>query len=275
MYTKTAFSSIGLFVEGAKDVIVGDPFFDEHFVITASSETKIRQLLGEPHIRLALESERDVHFETHVIDDWLKPTRPGGLDELHFQTHGVVKDLNRLKRLFWLFSAVLDALGQTGSASTTSASEHAIGAGRLSSTSVGQPVSSPSGGPPIFDSLAYSPAYAVPVSRWYDPLLARRPQELSRLKWLRRSLIPGGLLGFLVVSMVSAPPAGPPLPSQYGALALACVFEGAVSVGLAWYLARWRHVPVSIRAVGITILGLFVVGVLVIAINYLRGFPPS
>jgi hypothetical protein len=274
VYTKTAFSSMGLFLEGAKDVVIDDPLFDQQFVITTSSETKIRQLLGEPHIRLALESERDVHFETHAVGDWHKPNRPGELDELYFQTRGVVEDLNRLKRLFWLFGAVLDALRQMGSASTTSASERGIGADRSSTSSVAQSVSSPWGGPPIVDSLAFTPAYTGPVSRWYDPLLARQPRELGWLRWLRRSLIPGSLLGFLVVSLVSAP-AAPPLPSQYLALALASVFEGAVAVGLAWYLARWRRVPRWIRAVGISILGLFVGGVVIVAINYLLGKPPS
>jgi hypothetical protein len=134
VYTKTAFSSIGLFAVGAKDIVIGDPIFDRQFVITTSSETKTRQLLGEPHVRPALESEPDVHFETHSVGDWYKPNRPGELDELYFQTRGVVKDLNRLKRLFWLFGAVLDALRQMGSASTTSASERGIGADRSSNS---------------------------------------------------------------------------------------------------------------------------------------------
>jgi hypothetical protein len=41
---------------------------------------------------------------------------PEGVDELHFQVVGVIKDVERLKALFDLFAAVLDRLCRIGSA---------------------------------------------------------------------------------------------------------------------------------------------------------------
>ncbi len=38
------------------------------------------------------------------------------MDELHFQTLGVIKDIDRLALLFGLFAAVLDRLCRMGSA---------------------------------------------------------------------------------------------------------------------------------------------------------------
>jgi hypothetical protein len=41
---------------------------------------------------------------------------PQGVDELHFEVVGVIKDIDRLKLLFELFSETLDELCRMGSA---------------------------------------------------------------------------------------------------------------------------------------------------------------
>ena len=41
---------------------------------------------------------------------------PEGVDELYFQVSGVIKDLDRLKELFTLFTETLDQLCRIGSA---------------------------------------------------------------------------------------------------------------------------------------------------------------
>ncbi len=49
-------------------------------------------------------------------EGWFGAKFPEGVDELYFQTHGVIKDKELLKNLFDLFSAVLDELCRQGSA---------------------------------------------------------------------------------------------------------------------------------------------------------------
>jgi hypothetical protein len=56
-----------------------------------------------------------------VKDDegWFGPTFPDGVDELVFVALGVIKDVERLRRLYELFSTTLDALCRMGSAYDT------------------------------------------------------------------------------------------------------------------------------------------------------------
>jgi hypothetical protein len=41
---------------------------------------------------------------------------PAGVDEVHFQVPGVIKDIERLENLFYLFTELLDGLCEIGSA---------------------------------------------------------------------------------------------------------------------------------------------------------------
>jgi hypothetical protein len=51
---------------------------------------------------------------------WFSRIFPEGVDELHFQAGGIIKDVERLKELFALFGLVLDQLCELGSAYQTS-----------------------------------------------------------------------------------------------------------------------------------------------------------
>ena len=115
VYGKSVFSSIAKKL-GSPTISMGDPGFDQTFMVQSNSEERIRYLLSNPNIRSLMEADPDLHFQVKDDDGWFKSKFPGGVDELYFQTYGLVTDLERLKRLFNLFALVLDELCLMGSA---------------------------------------------------------------------------------------------------------------------------------------------------------------
>lgn len=108
-------SGLGRFL-GMQDVEVGDPEFDEAFIVRGNDESKIEELFADPELR-----ELFAHlprFRLNVKDrgDWFGPRYPPDVDELHLETRGVVKDVDQLKRCFAAFSALLHRLCEIGAA---------------------------------------------------------------------------------------------------------------------------------------------------------------
>ncbi|HEY5753386.1 MAG TPA: hypothetical protein VIT21_09570 [Chthoniobacterales bacterium] len=101
---------------GESDVEVGYSEFDEAFVIKGNSEIQLKALFANEELRKLIEEQPDIYF--HVKDDegWFSKKYPEGVDELCFQVHGVIKDLDRLKHLYQLFAVTLHQLCHIGSA---------------------------------------------------------------------------------------------------------------------------------------------------------------
>jgi hypothetical protein len=116
VYRKGIFTEIGKWL-GMQDVTVGHDEFDRDFVIKGNDEQKLRRLFSSQEIRDLISAQPDIHFS--VEDDegklWGK-NFPEGVDELYFQVLGVIKDIERLKLLYELFSETLDELCRMGSA---------------------------------------------------------------------------------------------------------------------------------------------------------------
>ena len=117
IYRRGIFSDLGKML-GMQDVEIGDPKFDEDFIIRGNDETKLRQLFADARLRELISEQPDIHFS--VKDDenrfWGSRNFPPDVDELYFQVIGVIKDVDRLKRLFDLFAETLDQLCRMGSA---------------------------------------------------------------------------------------------------------------------------------------------------------------
>jgi hypothetical protein len=116
IYRKGFFSELGKLL-GMQDIEVGDPEFDEAFIIQGNDEFKVRDLFADAGLRsLALAQPR---LRLSVKDDegWFRAQFPEGVDELYFQAGGVIRDVERLKGLFDLFAEVLERLCRIGSAS--------------------------------------------------------------------------------------------------------------------------------------------------------------
>lgn len=116
VYRKNIFTDIGKLF-GMQAVTLGDAEFDENFILQGNDEEKLRRLFSNKTIRDLICSQPKIRFS--VKDDegkfWGK-NFPAGVDELYFQVVGVIKDIDRLKLLYDLFSETLDELCRMGSA---------------------------------------------------------------------------------------------------------------------------------------------------------------
>ena len=118
VYRKGLFSEIAKWL-GMQDIAIGDEQFDKDFILKSNQEVKLRQLLSEPRIRGMIALQPDIHFEVRDDEGFFGPSFPAGVDELCFQVVGVIKDIERLKSLYELFSETLDRLCRIGSAYET------------------------------------------------------------------------------------------------------------------------------------------------------------
>ena len=115
IYKKGLFSEIGKTL-GMQDIEIGDPEFDEMFVIKGNDEAKLIELFSSDKIRELISGQKNFHMEVKDDEGWFGSQFPEGVDELYFQTHGVIKDIERLKDLYMLFSLILNKLYLMGSA---------------------------------------------------------------------------------------------------------------------------------------------------------------
>ncbi len=115
IYRKNLFSELGRLL-GMQDIEVGDPEFDEDFIIKGNDESKVLDLFANPKIRQMIQDQPKIWLRVKDSEGWFGPEFPEDVDELSFQDVGVIKDVERLKALFDLFAAVLDQLCQIGSA---------------------------------------------------------------------------------------------------------------------------------------------------------------
>ncbi|CCH53200.1 hypothetical protein BN8_02276 [Fibrisoma limi BUZ 3] len=116
IYRKGVFSNLGKWL-GMQDVTVGQPEFDEQFIIQGNDETKLRLLFDNETIRQLIEAQPSISLEVKDDDGWLSASQfPEGVDQLTFVVMGVIKDIERLKQLYELFAEILNHLCQIGSA---------------------------------------------------------------------------------------------------------------------------------------------------------------
>jgi hypothetical protein len=115
VYRKGLFSDLGKIL-GMQDVEVGDREFDRNFIVKGTDEGKLRDLFSNPKIRSLLAEKPELALKVKDDEGWFGPTFPDGVDELYFQVPGVIKDVERLKRLYALFAETLDQLCRMGSA---------------------------------------------------------------------------------------------------------------------------------------------------------------
>jgi hypothetical protein len=115
IYRRHLFTDLAKWL-GMQDISVGDAPFDDAFVIQGNNEEQVRALFADESIRRLIAGQPDVSFMVRGDQGWFSRIHPEGVDELYFQAHGIVKDVDRLKELFALFGLVLDRLCELGSA---------------------------------------------------------------------------------------------------------------------------------------------------------------
>ena len=118
IYRRSRLSALGK-IMGMQDIEIGDPAFDEAFIIQGRDAAKLRLLFSNPRIRELLAAQPEIEFSVTDDEGWFGPKFPEGVDELHFLAHGVIKDVARLKQVYDLFAEVLDELCRMGDAYET------------------------------------------------------------------------------------------------------------------------------------------------------------
>lgn len=114
IYRKGIFSELGKLL-GMQDIEVSDPEFDEAFIIKGNDESAVRELLADPKLRALIQDQPKGRLSVKDGEGWFGPKFPEDVNELHFQVVGVIKDVERLRTLFDLFSVMLDRLCKIGS----------------------------------------------------------------------------------------------------------------------------------------------------------------
>jgi hypothetical protein len=117
VYRKSIFSAVGKLF-GMQDIEVGEDLFDRDFIVKSTDESRVRMLLSNPHLRELIALQPEIHLSVKDDEGWFATRFPEGVDELYFSVTGTIKDLDRLKQLFDLFAALLDALVDLGAADT-------------------------------------------------------------------------------------------------------------------------------------------------------------
>lgn len=108
-------SSIGRLF-GMRDIVIGDRFFDDQFLIKGNSPEKIKLLLADERIRELIRKQPKVHLRIKDDEGIFGADFPDGVDELYFECAGVIKEAEALKDLFELFCRILERLVQIDSA---------------------------------------------------------------------------------------------------------------------------------------------------------------
>ncbi|KAB3526332.1 DUF3137 domain-containing protein [Alkaliphilus serpentinus] len=114
IYKKGLFSDLGKML-GMQDIITGNEDFDENYIIKGNNEELVKGLFSSVEIRTLIEEQPKMTLEIKDSEGFFKKT-PEGVDLLHFQEVGVIKDIERLKRLFMMFSIVISELVDIGAA---------------------------------------------------------------------------------------------------------------------------------------------------------------
>ncbi len=115
LYREGLFSSIGKFL-GSQDIVIGDNFFDDEFIIKGNDENKIIRLFQNERIKELMSYQPSVSIEVRTGEGIFSNKYPDGIDELYFSCRGVMKSKEDLKNLFELFSQILTRLVQIDSA---------------------------------------------------------------------------------------------------------------------------------------------------------------
>ncbi len=105
IYRAGVFSGFGKAL-GMQDVEVGHSRFDRDFVIKGNAPRRLRRLFGNARVRRLIQAQPKIQLTVKGRDGWFG-RYPDGMDELHFQALGAIKDLARLRNLFNLFTEVL------------------------------------------------------------------------------------------------------------------------------------------------------------------------
>ncbi len=108
IYRKSVFSNIGKAL-GMQDIQIGyDDWFDRDFIIKGNNELLLVRLLQNHNIRNLIEKQKNIVLEIKDNEGKFGPKFNENESVLSFMANGVIKDIDRLKNLFYLFEKLID-----------------------------------------------------------------------------------------------------------------------------------------------------------------------
>lgn len=105
IYRKGFFSGLGKAL-GLQDIEIGFPQFDEDFIIKSNDEDLVRNVLGVQEIRSLMSSLKYINIKTRSKHD--------GSGNMEYLVPRVIKDVEAVKNIFHLFTALLDRYDELG-----------------------------------------------------------------------------------------------------------------------------------------------------------------
>jgi len=115
-YRAGLFTEMGKAILGTQDLAFPeDPLFDKAFVIQSNSPERVYRLLRHEPIRSRIAAQPQLYFTLKQAGGMWAQKFPPGVDELHFQVVGVIRDLDHLRWLFELFAETMNHLGHLDS----------------------------------------------------------------------------------------------------------------------------------------------------------------
>jgi hypothetical protein len=115
IYRNGLLSTLGKLL-GMQDIEIGDPQFDDAFIIKGNQESKVFDLLSDASLRKLIAAQPAFRLTIKDHEGWFGPRFPEHVDELCFDEAGFIDDVERLQSLFELFAAMLERLCRIGAA---------------------------------------------------------------------------------------------------------------------------------------------------------------
>lgn len=120
IYPNGVLSEFGKLLFGMQDIDIGNRHFDEQMIVQGNDAERIRKMLTNNTLRelLILQCMTNANYVLTIKDDegWFNDHFPAGVDELYFESMGLIDNRDVLQRLVELFSIVLDELVRFGAA---------------------------------------------------------------------------------------------------------------------------------------------------------------
>ena len=113
IYRRGLTSNIGK-AFGIQDIEIGYDYFDNDYIIKGNDEILLRRLFQNHNIRNLIEKQSRILLEIKDNEGRFGPKFNDNESEIYFVVSGVIKDNERLKKLFDLFELVINELQMLG-----------------------------------------------------------------------------------------------------------------------------------------------------------------
>lgn len=114
IYDKNILNTIGREIN-MEEIKTGNEEFDNNYIIKTTDVKKMGIILSKEKIFDIIAKQKKIHLEIRDDEGKFGVEFPKNMDEIYFQTLGIIRDGERLKDLYNLFCELLDLLCEIGS----------------------------------------------------------------------------------------------------------------------------------------------------------------